>query len=113
MVSGAGTVVLYLLGPAVMYGLGPTAFSQLAHQAQMVVQQVWAINNDTLNTNLEKDVVKAEQKIAELTTSNNALNEDLTRVEAAKVSTRLVKNFLVCVFDIDTFRPRLWPGLTS
>ena len=64
------------------------------------------------NENL-KVMLKAEQKIAELTSRNNALIEDLTRVEAAKVFTRLVNNFLVCIFDIDTFRPRLWPGLTS
>ena len=60
MVSG---LVLYLLGPVAMYVLGPGTFSLLADNA--------------------------EQKIAELSSRNNDLIEDLTRMKAAKVSKRI------------------------
>ena len=56
MVSG---VVLYLLGPVAMYVLGPGTFSLHAGNA--------------------------EQKIAELSSRNYDLIEDLTRMKEAKV----------------------------
>ena len=100
-------VVLYLLGPVALYVLGPGTFSLLVGNTREDRQQVLTIQNDTLNTNMEKFKAEAEQKIAKLSSSNKVLMEDLRRT---KVSNRLVRCFIVTYstyIDIETFRPRL------
>ena len=57
--------------------LGPATFSQIPNNAQVVLQQAWTTHTDTLKTNLEKVKVDAEQKIAELSSSNNELSSKL------------------------------------
>ena len=57
--------------------LGPATFSQIPTNAQVVLQQAWTSHTDTLKTNLEKVKVDAEQKIAELSSSNNDLSSKL------------------------------------
>ena len=89
---------------------GPDTFGQMAENAQVALQ-VALTSDDTLKTNLEKVKVEAEQKIAELSSRNRNLTEDLTQSQTDKVWTS-VSGFIVDVF-IDPFRPRLWSGLTS
>ena len=57
--------------------LGPATFSQIPNNAQVVLQQAWTTHTDTLKTQLEKVKVDAEQKIAELSSSNNDLSSKL------------------------------------
>ena len=57
--------------------LGPATFSQIPNDVQEVLQQAWISHTDTLKTNLEKVKVDAEQKIAELSSSNNDLSSKL------------------------------------
>ena len=90
--------------------LSPDTFGQMAENAQVALQVSWT-SHDTLKTNLEKVKVEAEQKIAELSSRNRNLTEDLTQSQTDKVWTS-VSGFIVDVF-IDPFRPRLWSGLTS
>ena len=90
--------------------LSPDTFGQMAENAQVALQVSWT-SHDTLKTNLEKVKVEAEQKIAELSSRNRNLTEDLTQSQNDKVWTS-VSGFIVDVF-IDPFRPRLWSGLTS
>ena len=59
------------------YLLGPDIFSQIPDNVQEVLQQAWTSHTDTLKTNLEKVKVDAEQKIAELSSSNNDLSSKL------------------------------------
>ena len=65
--------------------LGPATFSQIPTNAQVVLQQAWTSHTDTLKTNLEKVKVEAEQKIAELSSSNRNLTEELTKSQTEKV----------------------------
>ena len=65
------------------------------------------------NKELENVKVDAELKIAELSASNKNLTEDLIRMEAAKVRNKLILLFIMLILNIDTFRTRVWVGLTS
>ena len=67
------------------YLLGPANFSELAENAQVALQEAWTSHTDTLKTDLEKVKVEAEQKIAELSSSNRNLTEDLTKSQTDKV----------------------------
>ena len=91
--------------------LSPDTFGQMTENAQMALQGAWISHTDTLKTNLEKVKVEAEQKIAELSSRNRNLTEDLTQSETDKVCTS-VSGFIVELF-IDTFRSRLLAGLLS
>ena len=72
MFSSAGVPKdLALLGPA------STSFSQLAENAQVALQAAWTSHTETLQSDLEKVKVEAEQKIAELSSSNNDLSSKL------------------------------------
>ena len=57
--------------------LGPAIFSQIPNNAQVVLQQAWSSHTDTLRSQLEKVKVDAEQKIAELTSTNNDISSKL------------------------------------
>ena len=57
--------------------LGPAIFSAIPNNAQVVLQQAWTSHMDTLKGQLEKVKVDAEQKIAELTSTNNELGSKL------------------------------------
>ena len=57
--------------------LGPAIFSQIPNNAQVVLQQAWSSHTDTLKGQLEKVRVDAEQKIAELTSTNNDISSKL------------------------------------
>ena len=57
--------------------LGPAIFSQIPNNAQVVLQQAWSSHTDTLKSQLEKVKVDAEQKIAELTSTNNDISSKL------------------------------------
>ena len=85
--------------------LSPDTFGQMTENAQMALQGAWISHTDTLKTNLEK--------IAELSASNKDLTEDLSRMEAAKVRNKLILLFIMLILNIDTFRTRVWVGLTS
>ena len=58
--------------------LGPAIFSAIPQNAQVVLQQAWSSHMDTLKSQLEKVRVDAEQKITELTSSNNELTSKLS-----------------------------------
>jgi len=57
--------------------LGPAIFSQIPQNAQVVLQQCWITNMDTLKSQLEKVKVDAEQRVAELTSNNSDLTSKL------------------------------------
>ena len=57
--------------------LGPAIFSSIPGNAQVVLQQAWASHMDTLKGQLEKVKVDAEQRIAELSSSNTELTSKL------------------------------------
>ena len=77
--------------------LGPATFSQIPTNAQVVLQQAWTSHTDTLKTNLEKVKVDAEQKIAELSSSNRNLTEDLTKSQTDKVMEESLLQLSMCL----------------
>ena len=57
--------------------LGPAIFNSIPSNAQVVLDQAWTSQTDTLRTQLEKVRVDSEQKVAELTAANTELTSKL------------------------------------
>ena len=57
--------------------LGPAIFNSIPSNAQVVLEQAWTSQTDTLRTQLEKVRVDSEQKVAELTAANTELTSKL------------------------------------